>query len=188
MRISRVDAPKAVLAACRQRVRQALCSPARSPGGASDGSATPELQNPGLQNPERQRGSAVVEFTFLALLLMVPVVYFVVTVGQVQGGSFAVVGAADQAAKVFVTQSDPAMARIAAERSVLLALKDYGYSPELASVAIECDRAVCSSAGTTVTVTVSLDVSLPLMPFGDSLQLKASRLSASASQVVGRYR
>lgn len=29
----------------------------------------------------RQRGSAVVEFTFLGLLLMVPVVYFVITVG-----------------------------------------------------------------------------------------------------------
>ncbi|MBT2586110.1 hypothetical protein [Arthrobacter sp. ISL-95] len=178
MQIFRVDEPEALLTAFRQRVREALCLPARSDGRASGGSA----------NPEAQRGSAVVEFTFLALLLMVPVVYFVVTVGQIQGGSFAVVGAADQAAKVFVTQGDPASARIAAERSVLVALKDYGHSPESTSVTIECDRAGCLSAGTTVTVTVRLDVSLPLTPFGDSLDLKAGRLSASASQVVGRHR
>ncbi|MFW0774620.1 hypothetical protein ACLRGI_15785 [Paenarthrobacter nitroguajacolicus] len=127
------------------------------------------------------------EFTFLALLLMVPVVYFVVTVGQIQGGSFAVVGAADQAAKVFVSQRDPASARAAAERSVSVALNDYGQLAERASVTIDCDRGNCLSAGTTVTVTVHLDVPLPLMPFRDALQLNASRLSASASQVVGRY-
>ena len=51
---------------------------------------------------QSERGSAVVEFTFLALLLMVPLVYFIITVSQIQGGSFAVVGAADQAAKVYI--------------------------------------------------------------------------------------
>ncbi len=173
----RAESSKEWVAAFRHRLREALCLPARSSGSTADSSA----------NSEAQQGSAVVEFTFLALLLMVPVVYFVVTVGQIQGGSFAVVGAADQAAKVFVAQADPVSARIAAERSVLVALKDYGHSPEFATVSIECDRAGCSSAGTTVTVTVNLDVSLPLMPFGDSLQLKASRVSASASQVVGRF-
>ncbi|WP_353579767.1 hypothetical protein [Arthrobacter sp. M2012083] len=127
------------------------------------------------------------EFTFLALLLMVPVVYFVVTVGQIQGGSFAVVGAADQAAKVFVTQRDPGSARIAAERSVLVALRDHGHEAGKASITFECDRENCLAAGATVTVTVRLDVSLPLIPFGDVLQLHASRLSASASQVVGRH-
>ncbi|XTR52881.1 hypothetical protein ACOM2C_06605 [Pseudarthrobacter sp. So.54] len=55
-----------------------------------------------------ERGSAVVEFTFLSLLLMVPLVYFIITMAQLQGGSFAVVGAADQAAKVFVAQPDAA--------------------------------------------------------------------------------
>ncbi|KUM41691.1 hypothetical protein AR689_21975 [Arthrobacter sp. EpRS71] len=177
MRIFRDEPSKERVTAFRRRVREALCLPARSSGSTAGSSA----------HPAAQQGSAVVEFTFLALLLMVPVVYFVVTVGHIQGGSFAVVGAADQAAKVFVAQGDPDSARIAAERSVLVALKDYGHSPELATVSIDCDRAGCSSAGTTVTVTVNLDVSLPLMPFGDSLQLEAIRVSASASQVVGRY-
>src|SRR5213080_4024602 len=66
-----------------------------------------------------ERGSAVVEFTFLSLLLMVPLVYFIITVGQIQGGSFAVVGAADQAAKVFVAQPDAQSAQAAAEQAAL---------------------------------------------------------------------
>ncbi|MGR0159528.1 hypothetical protein [Paenarthrobacter nitroguajacolicus] len=177
MQICQGDLPRPFLAGLRLRVREALCLPVDSARVASDYA----------QTPEKQEGSAVVEFTFLALLLMVPVVYFVVTVGQIQGGSFAVVGAADQAAKVFVTQRDPSSARLAAERSVLLALKDHGHSPEQASITIQCDGGSCLSAGTTVTVTVRLNVSLPLMPFGDSMRMNASRLSASASQLVGRH-
>ncbi|MCT9870177.1 hypothetical protein [Paenarthrobacter aurescens] len=169
---------KTGLTAFRQTLREALCLP-----------AGPSKERPaGAGTSEGQQGSAVVEFTFLALLLMVPVVYFVVTVGQIQGGSFAVVGAADQAAKVFVTHEDAAGARIAAERTVLIALKDYGHPPDQAQVEISCDRADCLAAGARVTVTVGLDVPLPMVPFGDSLHLNASRLSASATQVVGRYR
>lgn len=180
MQTSRGDTPRSLLVPFRLRLRAALCLRAEPLGTAT--TYAPH------QEQEVQGGNATVEFTFLALLLMVPVVYFVVTVGQIQGGSFAVVGAADQAAKVFVTQGDPASARIAAERSVLLALKDHGHGPEKASITIVCDRGSCLAAGATVTVTVRLDVSLPLVPFGDTLQLNASRLSASASQVVGRYK
>ena len=67
------------------------------------------------------------EFTFLGLLLMVPVVYFIITVGQIQGGSFAVVGAADQAAKIFVTQPDESSGRAAAEQAAVMAIADYGH-------------------------------------------------------------
>ena len=137
---------------------------------------------------ERQRGSAMVEFTFLALLLMVPVVYFLVTVGQIQGGSFAVVGAADQAAKVFVSQTEPALARTVAEQSVLVALKDYGYPAQAAKMHITCDRSDCLSAGASVTVSVRLTIPLPMVPFGDSLSLDAAVLNASSTQVVGRFK
>ncbi len=156
------------------RLRVALCRP-RPGDGPPPGTG-------------KEQGSAVVEFTFLALLLMVPLVYFIVTVGQLQSGAFAVVGAADQAAKVFVAQSDAGRARMAAEQSAVLTLADYGHPAERATVDISCDRADCMSAGATVTVTVSLTVPLPMVPFGDSLRLDAGRLNASASQVVGRFR
>ncbi|MCZ9880731.1 hypothetical protein NFJ07_02900 [Arthrobacter sp. B2a2-09] len=134
------------------------------------------------------RGSAVVEFILLSLLLMVPMVYFIVTIGQVQGGSFAVVGAADQAAKVYVMQKDTSEGRAAAEQAALLTLADYGHSAGQAFVDVACDRGDCLSAGAAVTITVKLTVPLPMVPFGDALSLDAANLSASATQIVGRFR
>lgn len=136
----------------------------------------------------RERGSAVVEFTLLSLLLMVPVVYFIVTIGQIQGGSFAVVGAADQAAKVYVLQKDPSQGRAAAEQAALLTLADYGHPAERANVDVACDRPDCLSAGTAVTVTVRLRVPLPMVPFGETWNMDAANLHASATQIVGRFR
>lgn len=135
-----------------------------------------------------QRGSAVVEFTFLGLLLMVPVVYFVITVGQIQGGSFAVVGAADQAAKVFVAQPDEASGRSAAEQAAVLAIADYGHPADHARVEISCDRGNCMAAGSAVTITVHLSVPLPFVPFSDAFRLNTSHLSGTATQIVGRFR
>jgi hypothetical protein len=135
-----------------------------------------------------EQGSAVVEFTFLSLLLMVPLVYFIITVGQIQAGSFAVVGAADQAAKVFVAQPDAVSGRAAAEQTVLLALADYGYQRADATLVTNCQPADCTAAGSAVTATVQLTVPLPFVPFSDALHLDAARLTASATQLVGRFR
>lgn len=142
----------------------------------------------GKSGDDGERGSAVVEFTFLSFLLMVPVVYFIITLGQLQGGSFAVVGAADQAAKVFVAQPDAAGGRAAAEQAVRLALADYGLPADNASLETSCSPADCTAAGTAVTVTVHLTVPLPFVPFGDALRLDAGHLSATATQVIGRFR
>ena len=137
---------------------------------------------------DAQRGSAVVEFTFLSLLLMVPLVYFIITMAQLQGGSFAVVGAADQAAKVFVTQADAASGRAAAEQAVLLALADHGHSAASSRLETSCAPADCLAPGSAVTVTVHLTVPLPFVPFSEVLDLNAGQLSATATQLVGRFR
>jgi Flp pilus assembly protein TadG len=173
------------------RFREALClGPGGTPGprGSLGGPGTPDPGNAG-DNEVGQRGSAVVEFTFLGLLLMVPVVYFIITVGQLQGGSFAVVGAADQAAKVFVAQPDAPSGRTAAEQAAMVALADYGHPAGNASVEIHCDSGGdCTAAGSAVTVTVRLTVPLPFAPFGEAMRLNAGQLNASATQVVGRFR
>jgi Flp pilus assembly protein TadG len=141
-----------------------------------------------LSAERREEGSAVVEFTFLALLLMVPLVYFIITVGQIQGGSFAVVGAADQAAKVFVAQPDAESALVAAEQAALIALGDFGHEASAARVSTRCDPADCQAAGTAVTVTVQLSVPLPFVPFNDDFRLRATEVEASSTQLVGRFR
>ncbi len=180
----------------RTRLTEALCRErapyaGQHPGNANASGLAVNPPRPNREDVQRhvsehERGSAVVEFTFLALLLMVPLVYFVITVSQIQGGSFAVVGAADQAAKVYVAQSDPVTAQAAAERAVTLALSDFGHEPGRATMTTSCQPADCTAAGSAVTVTVSLSVPLPFLPFAEGLS--ATDVQASATQLVGRYR
>lgn len=179
------------MAETRSRMAETLCRrqpwEAETDDGSIDFRGTrrekKELQQ---QEPVSEQGSAVVEFTFLALLLMVPLVYFVITVGQIQGGSFAVVGAADQAAKVYVAQPDAASAQAAAERAVALALSDFGHGVDRARMTTTCNPADCHAAGTAVTVTVNLSVPLPFLPFPEGLSV--TDVEASSTQLVGRYR
>jgi Flp pilus assembly protein TadG len=187
--------PRRLTGSVAGRLRAALCLDSEGSHGplvarGTHGACVPETAcAPETASGDGQRGSAVVEFTFLGLLLMVPVVYFIITVGQIQGGSFAVVGAADQAAKVFVTQPDASSGRAAAEQATMVALADYGHPAGNASVEISCDSdGDCMAPGSAVTVTVRLTVPLPFVPFGEALRLNASQLSASATQVVGRFR
>jgi hypothetical protein len=76
---------------------------------------------------DAERGSAVVEFLSLGSLLLVPVVYFIVGIGQVQAGSFAVVSAADHGAKVFAAAATPAEGRDRTEQAVLVSARDFGF-------------------------------------------------------------
>ncbi|WP_457950648.1 hypothetical protein ACTAQI_08860 [Pseudarthrobacter sp. alpha12b] len=181
----------------RTRLAEALCREWRGDAGPTDtfqGSAPARWEHRQHREDQRrqrpvlnhEQGSAVVEFTLLALLLMVPLVYFVITVGQIQGGSFAVVGAADQAAKVYVAQPDASTAEAAAEKAVALALSDFGHQADRASMTTTCNPADCQAAGSTVTVTVNLSVPLPFIPFAEGLS--ATEVEASSTQLVGRYR
>ncbi|MDP9885504.1 hypothetical protein J2W21_003027 [Sinomonas atrocyanea] len=133
-------------------------------------------------------GSAVVEFVFLGVLLLVPVVYFVLTVAALQGASFAAAGAADHAAKAFAQAADDASAHAAAEASVRVALSDFGLAEQSARLEVACDRSPCLQAGTAVRASVHVDVPLPLSPVTSAFGLTVGRIDASATQIVGRFR
>lgn len=134
-----------------------------------------------------EEGSAVVEFIFLAVLLMIPVVYLILTVGQVQGGAYAVVGAADQAAKVFVLSDNPAAAHQAAEQAVALAVTDLGFDAANARLTISCDGG-CLTAGSTVHARVELSVELPGVGAVPGIEATAATVDAAAHQKVGRFK
>lgn len=131
-------------------------------------------------------GSAVLEFTFLGLLLLVPVVYLVLTVGAVQGASFAVVGAADQAAKVFVQAETCEQGHARAQQAVRFALNDFGLPSERATVTIT-SGGTCLEPGSSVTVAVDVRVPLPLIPTMPGLNTSAATVDSSATQLVERF-
>jgi hypothetical protein len=137
---------------------------------------------------EAQEGSAVVEFTFLGTLMLIPVVYLILTVSQLQAGSFAVVGAADQAAKVYAASKNVAEAETRARQAADLAMADFGFEASHAAVEVVCAPAACLEPASSVMVRVQLRVPLPLVPTMPGLSLSAATVDSTATQMVGRFR
>ena len=135
-------------------------------------------------------GSASLEFVSAGVLLLVPLVYLVLAMASVQGGSLSVEGAARQAARVYVQASSEAEARARAESAVRFALADYGLDAADATVRIRCapDPARCLTRRGIVTVRVGVRVPLPLVPSGLSVATGASvPLEADSAQQVSRF-
>src|SRR6476661_4230607 len=74
-----------------------------------------------------ERGSAVVEFVFLAVLLMVPLFYLVMVLARLQAGAYAVSGAAREAGRAYTTARVPAQAPARAEAAAGVAFSDQGF-------------------------------------------------------------
>lgn len=133
-------------------------------------------------------GSAVVEFVGASVLLLVPLVYLVLVLGQVQAAAFAADGAAREAARAMVT-GDPEERPARALTAVRLALADQGIDPAQAAEAftVRCSGS-CDSPGTTVTVEVDLAVGLVGAPRAWADRLPASiAVSAAATGTQDRW-
>lgn len=114
-------------------------------------------------------GTAIVEFVWLGLLLLVPLLYILLAVFEAQRTAFAASAATRSATRAFVTSPDQATGEARAQAAVRLAFRDQGVEP--ADVRITCrpDPAACLTPGSVVVATVRTRVALPLMPtfFGD---------------------
>lgn len=129
-----------------------------------------------------EQGSAIVEFIFASTVLLIPMIYLILAAGQLQAGSYAVVGAADQAAKVFAVAENPMQARSQAHQVVERAMNNFGLSG--ASTNISCDQ-TCLSPGSVVTVEVSLRVQLPFST--EYLNASVFTVDASSTQRIDRF-
>jgi hypothetical protein len=117
----------------------------------------------GEEDPEA--GSALLEFLAGAVLLLVPLVYLVVAVGQVHAAAFAVEGAAREAARAMVTGGTSADGAQRAAAATRLALADQGFDVDPGDVlTLECSHDPCLTPGATIGVEVRYEVPLPLVP------------------------
>lgn len=135
----------------------------------------------------RDDGSASLEFLTVGLILLVPLVYLVLAVAAVQGGAFAVEGAARHAARVAVLQSDPSAVDGAVEDAVLLALDDYGVDASRAAIEVGCAATDCLAPGSRIEVSVRAEIVLPFVPEILALDRVASvSVQAASTQTVSR--
>jgi Flp pilus assembly protein TadG len=136
------------------------------------------------------RGSAALEFATLGLLMLVPLVYLIVLIGVIQAGALAAEGAARQAARVVTLARTEAEARAAAERAVALAFADAGVEGADITIELTCRPRpeTCLTRRGIVTVTVSADVPLPLVPPILGADVPPSvRVEARSVQQVSRF-
>jgi hypothetical protein len=132
-------------------------------------------------------GNALVEFTYLAILLLIPLVYVLLTVFQVQRAAFGTTEAAREGARAFERAGSPDLGAQRARDAISLALKDQGAADE-PSVGIDCEGRPCFGPGGRVKVTVTYWVKLPVLGsvFGDARQ-GAVKVQASHVEFADRY-
>jgi hypothetical protein len=107
----------------------------------------------------------VVEFVVLAVAVMVPLVYAVLVIGNVHSATYAVVTAAREAGRAYVTSDSTSNAAARARTAARLALSDQGFTePRLV---VTCHDGACLTPGSSVTVEVRTEVAIPLLPYGD---------------------
>ncbi|MGL4173558.1 MAG: TadE family protein [Actinomycetota bacterium] len=135
-------------------------------------------------------GSALVEFTLLTMVLIVPLLYLVFTLGRIQAGMYAAQGAAREAGRVFVTTPDEARAHQQALTAAHVALQDQGFtSAELVELNVSCPAGHCRRPDSKIPIRVVVEVVFPGVPRGLSAVVPA-RLEVQAEHVatVDRFR
>ena len=142
-----------------------------------------------LPNFSDESGSASLEFITAGLLLLVPLVYLVLVVSQIQGATLAAEGAARQAARVFVTADSASQASARAQQAVDFALADFHVPSANATVVVTCSEpSSCLAGDSLVTVSVTLAVPLPFVPAILGLDhLAVVPVSTQATAHVSRF-
>ena len=110
-----------------------------------------------------QAGSAIVEFVFLAVLMLVPLFYLVMVLARLQAGAYAVSAASREAGRAYVTAQVPAQAPSRAHSAAGLAFADQGFEGE-GRIEVGCDGAPCLRPEGRVRITATISVPMPLVP------------------------
>jgi len=137
-----------------------------------------------------ERGSALIEVTWLGLLLLIPLVYVLLSVFEVQRGAFAVSAAARAAGRAYVLADSDAAGQRQAEAVARLALADQGMADAPMELVVRCRpaRGACHAGGKTIIVTVHSRVRLPLLPNVLGGGTPSFRLDATHRVPYGEYR
>ena len=120
-----------------------------------------------------ERGSAIVEFVFVALVVFLPLVYVVAGFSAVQRGVFAANAAAREAGRALATAPDLATGQARAEAAVRLAVEDQSVEATDVVLAYAPVGSGCAGAGgytpsltpgEEFSVCVTVTVRVPLLP------------------------
>jgi hypothetical protein len=135
-----------------------------------------------------EEGSALIEVVWLSLVLMVPLVYILMSVFDVQRGAFGTSTAARAAGRAYSLADSDAEGQRSARAAARLALDDQGVTEDF-DLRVTCvpDPADCHVPGSTITVRVVTHVTLPLAPTVLGGQTASFRLESVHRVPRGKY-
>lgn len=138
----------------------------------------------------REDGSALVEFVWLGLLLLLPLVYVLLSVFDAQRAAFGASAASRAASRAFVLAPSESVAREHAQQAADVALADQGISAGSAALTVSCspDPSRCLSPGSMITVSVTVRQPLPLLPSGVGGDAPSVRVSSTSVEPYGTFR
>jgi Flp pilus assembly protein TadG len=99
-------------------------------------------------HPDEQ-GSAIIEFVFVAVLVLVPLIYLIVAVAVVQRGRLATTNAARDVGRAVATSATAGQAEARAQAALRAALHGQGLTPADVEVRYVEAGADCTSPATT---------------------------------------
>ncbi len=136
-----------------------------------------------------ESGSALVEFSWLAIILLVPLIWIVMSVFEVQQGAFATSAAARAAGRAYALAPDDATGEARARAVVAQVLADQGTPDQRARVEITCDApaASCHVGTSVITVRVDSGVDLPFFPAILGRGAASFSLDATHTVPIGQY-
>lgn len=137
-----------------------------------------------------QAGSALVEVTWLGLLMLVPLVYLVISVISVQRAAFGATEAARAAGRAYILAPDVTTARARAYAAARLAMTDQGVALDPGDLALVCRPRAdsCLLPGSRVEVHIDLAVALPLAPHAFGSPIASVAVHAVHVEPYGIYR
>ena len=133
-------------------------------------------------------GSAMIEYVFLSVLLLVPLVYLVLSVSVVQRTSYAATQAAREAGRAYVTAESTGVGEERALAAARLAFTDQGIELPEGALAISCSADPCLTPGAVVTVSIDARADLPGVPALGDRGIASVAVSAKHAEVVDAFR
>lgn len=135
------------------------------------------------------RGSMLVEVVFLMVLLMVPLLYLVGTLGRLQAGAYSASAAAREAGRAYVTTSDDQSAAGRAEAAASLVFDSFGFGSGSGSISVGCTSDPCLAPGGQVQVESTVVVAVPLIPdFMSGVIPTSITMTSSHTEPVDEFR
>lgn len=135
----------------------------------------------------REAGSAIIEFVFVAILVLLPLVYLVVAVAVVQRARLGTTNAARDVGRVIATSDNADQAGIRAQAALRIALASEGLQPSQVQLRYVAAGADCQSGAAIVPV-LAPDSQFAVCVIGhQALPAVPTVLSGRGVTTIGRY-